>query len=83
MIVTPFQTISLPASVQAQFPPCSAAKSTITEPGFICATISSVTSLGACLPGTWAVVITISEFLTWLATSSWVRFLLSSEISLA
>ena len=32
-------------------PPDSAARSTTTEPGFICSTIAAVTSIGACRPG--------------------------------
>ncbi len=41
-------------------PPRSAARSTITEPGFIAATISVVSRIGAGRPGIKAVVITAS-----------------------
>lgn len=46
--------------VSSQFPPVSAAKSTITLPGLINSTIYLVISLGAGFPGISAVVITIS-----------------------
>lgn len=39
MMVTPFLTFSSPGFVASQFPPVSAARSTITEPCFIAATI--------------------------------------------
>lgn len=39
MIVTPLYEYSSPGFVTAQFPPVSAAKSTITEPCFIAETI--------------------------------------------
>src|SRR6185295_16648873 len=52
MIVTSWRTISWPGSVNAQFPPMSAARSTITEPGFILATASAGMSFGAAKPGT-------------------------------
>jgi len=41
-----------------QFPPCSAAMSTITEPGFMLFTMSSVTSTALARPGFIAVVTT-------------------------
>ncbi len=44
----------------SQLPPCSAARSTTTEPGFIKSTISLGQSFGAGIPGISAVVITIS-----------------------
>ena len=49
-----------PALVNSQLPPRSAARSTITEPGAILATISAVTRTGDFLPGMAAVVITAS-----------------------
>ena len=47
----------LPGRVSSQFPPVSTARSTMTEPGLIVATISAVMSRGAGLPGICAVVI--------------------------
>ena len=55
----PIRTTS-PATEPSTLPPLSAARSTTTEPGFICSTISRVTSIGACRPGTAAVVIRAS-----------------------
>jgi hypothetical protein len=63
----------LAGSVSGQLPPCGAARSTITEPGFIALTISSVTSTGAARPGISAVVITMSACATRLATSAFWR----------
>ena len=54
--VTTFSSITVPSA----FPPRSAARSTITEPGFIAAIISANQSFGASRPGISAVVITIS-----------------------
>ncbi len=51
------------------FGPLPAAMSTITEPGFIAFTISSVTSVGAARPGINAVEMTTSAAATRLATS--------------
>ena len=48
---------SRPACVSSQLPPRSAARSTITEPGAMLATISRVTSTGDFLPGITAAVI--------------------------
>ena len=59
-MVTPCATTVSPARVSSQLPPRSAARSTITEPGFMPATISPVTRTGALRPGTLAVVITTS-----------------------
>ena len=60
-MVTPCSvTIFSSFTVSAQLPPRSAARSTITEPGFIAATMSSVHSSGAGRFGISAVVITIS-----------------------
>ena len=64
MIVTPLSvTIFSPATEPATLPPCSAARSTITLPGFIDCTISAVMSLGAGLPGMSAVVMMMSTSL--------------------
>ena len=49
-----------PSGVSSQLPPDSAAKSTITAPGRIVATVSLVTSRGALRPGIAAVVMTMS-----------------------
>ena len=57
-ISTPWCTTSLSARDSSQLPPWSAARSTITEPGRIPSTIAAVSSSGARLPGTRAVVIT-------------------------
>lgn len=47
-IVTPFDVkIVLPFCVNSQFPPCSAAKSTITDPFFIIDTVSFGNNFGA------------------------------------
>ena len=61
MIVTPFACTSSPARVSSQLPPLSAARSTITAPGFMLRTISAVSSLGAKTPPMSAVVITTSD----------------------
>ena len=61
MIVTPFDvTIFCPATVPSTLPPLAAAMSTITEPGFIDATISAVIIRGAGRPGISAVVMMMS-----------------------
>ncbi len=57
---TPWATTVSPALVMAQFPPLSEARSTITDPGRIDLTISSVISSGAVRPGICAVVMTMS-----------------------
>jgi hypothetical protein len=72
-----------PDRVTSQFPPCSHARSTTTEPGAIPSTISAVTSTGARRPGTWAVVITTSAPATALAISSRWRRSVSSWSSWA
>ena len=59
-IETPLITVVSPATVPSQFPPRSAAKSTITDPGAIAAIIALVTRIGAFFPGMLAVVITMS-----------------------
>ena len=70
MIVTPCSTILSPARVSSQLPPRSAARSTMTDPGAMPATISRVTSAGDFLPGTTAAVITTSLSATTRASSS-------------
>ena len=50
-IFTSWRTTVWPASVSSQLPPVSAARSTITEPGFIRFTASSMISSGARRPG--------------------------------
>ena len=54
-----------------------------TEPGRIFLTISSVTKIGAFLPGTKAVVITISAWVTCLKINSFCFFKNSSDASFA
>ena len=61
-ILTSWRMMLSPGSDSSQLPPVSAARSTITEPGFIRSTASSVTRIGARRPGTAAVVITTSTF---------------------
>ena len=70
MIRTPCLTTSLPGSVSSQLPPISAAMSTITLPGRMLFTISSVMRRGAGRPGIRAVVMTASASPTRLAISS-------------
>ena len=70
MICTLWRVTFEPGWVSVQLPPCSAAMSTITEPGFIVCTIVSVTSRGAGRPGIRAVVITMSACAIRLATST-------------
>ncbi len=68
MIVTPFSvTVFPPFTVPSTLPPLAAAMSTITEPGFMLATISAVISLGAGRPGIRAVVMTMSASRHWAA----------------
>ena len=64
-------------------PPCSTARSISTEPGFIEATCSALTSFGAGRPGISAVVTTMSCFLMWSATSAACLAWYSALISLA
>ena len=64
MIFTPFSvTTILSATEPATLPPLDAAMSTMTDPGFIAATISSVISRGAGRPGMSAVVTMMSQSL--------------------
>jgi len=50
-----------PGRVSSQFPPASAARSTITLPGFISSTAEAGISFGAGRPGTSAVVTITSD----------------------
>ena len=66
-MVTPCFSTTLPVSVSAQFPCCSAARSTMTEPGRIAATIGAAAmmrlenDLGALEPGKLADIIATEE----------------------
>ena len=63
-MMTPFfVTMRLPATEPATFPPCAAAMSTITLPGFISDTSLAVINFGAGLPGIKAVVMMMSTSL--------------------
>ncbi len=60
-MVTPLSvTILSSGTVSSQLPPRSAARSTMTEPGFIASTMSFVQSTGAARFGISAVQITMS-----------------------
>ena len=59
MMVTFLYTRNSPGFVISQFPPPSAAKSTITDPGIMLSTISFVIKTGDFLPGIAAVVMII------------------------
>ena len=83
MMVTPCRVTTLPGSVSSQLPPCSAARSTITLPGFIERTISAVMSLGAGLPGINAVVMMMSTSFACLAKVACCAFWKPSLITLA
>ena len=50
MMVTPSRTTVCPGTVSSQLPPPAAARSTITEPGFMRFTMSVVSSRGAFVP---------------------------------
>ena len=74
-MVTPCLITVLSASDKGQLPPMPsaplpAAMSTITEPGFMALTMSSVMSVGAARPGMSAVLMTMSASATRLATST-------------
>ena len=60
MIFTPWCSTISPARVSSQLPPCSAAMSTITEPGRMRSTAAREMIFGAGRPGTDAVVTTAS-----------------------
>lgn len=66
-----------------QFPPASAARSMITEPGFMTSTCSSMISLGAGLLGIRAVVIMISQSLAYFLNNAISAAINSGDISLA
>ena len=53
-VTPPWSTVS-PGRVSSQLPPVSAARSTITLPGFMPATIAALMIFGAGRPGTAAV----------------------------
>ncbi len=74
---------TLPGTEPSTLPPLSAARSTTTEPGFICSTIAWVTSIGAVRPGTAAVVISASALAMYGASRSRCRSARSSVISRA
>src|SRR3989442_15551510 len=82
-IVTPPTWMILPASVSSQFPPVSAARSTMTEPARMRRTMSAVTRIGALRPGMAAAVMTTSEAATRSPISSRCRRRKSSDCSLA
>ena len=82
-IRTPFTSITFPGSVSSELPPVSAARSTMTDPGFIERTMSAVMSFGAGRPGIAAVVITMSFSFTAFARSSTSLRCASSESSFA
>ena len=69
-LVTPLCCTTFPGWVISQLPPRSAARSTMTEPGFMLSTIAAVTRRGAGRPGISAVVMTMSCPFMWEATSS-------------
>ena len=80
---TPWCTMSLPGSDSSQFPPLSAAMSTMTDPSAMRSTMGVVTSTGAWRPGTAAVVITTSAAATSLLISSRWRARNSSDCTRA
>lgn len=80
---TPYFSTTLSFSTNLQFPPASAAKSTITEPGFIAFTCSSKINSGASFPGINAVVIIISTSLAYFANNSISALIKAGDISLA
>ena len=69
ILTPPSVTTVSPDLARAQLPPCSTARSTITDPGFIEPTCSAETSLGAGRPGMSAVVTTMSCLRMWSETS--------------
>src|SRR5205807_3875227 len=76
---TPLRRTSFPGCVASQFPPVSAARSTITAPGFIPPTAAAVIRTGARLPGIAAVVITTSASFTCSAMNASSRRWVSSD----
>ena len=79
----PFFSTILSASVYAVLPPCTAAKSYITDPDCILFIIFSLIIIGAFFPGISAVQIIISIFFKVSLNKSSCFFLKSSEASLA
>src|SRR4051795_2313943 len=70
-ILTPPSVVNLsPGRVSSQLPPASAARSTITEPGFMSATADAGMSFGAGRPGTSAVVTITSDLPIWTLNAS-------------
>ena len=61
IVTPPSVTYVSPGRASSQLPPASAARSTITEPGFIPCTASALISFGAGRPGTSAVVTITSD----------------------
>src|SRR6185312_1658687 len=82
-MVTPSSVTVSPGRVSSQFPPASAARSTITEPARIPRAASAVMRTGAGRPGMSAVVMTASDSATWRAMSSCSRSCWSSESATA
>src|SRR5439155_4671875 len=76
---TPLRRTSFPGCVASQFPPVSAARSTITAPAFIPPTAAAVTRTGARLPGTAAVGLTTSSSFTCSAMNASSRRWVSSD----
>ena len=70
IILTPLWLYNSPGLVNSQFPPVSAAKSTIMDPCFIFSTNSFERSFGAGLPGIKAVVIIISTSLAYFINNA-------------
>ena len=83
MIVTPCVSTTSPGCVRSQFPPCSAARSTITLPGFMDWTIPAVINLGADLPGISAVVMMMSTSLACSANRAISALMNASLMTLA
>ena len=81
--LTPPTSTVLPGRLGSTLPPCSAARSTTTEPGLMASTISAVIRTGALAPCTWAVVITTSLAATVFSISSRWRARASSLIAVA
>jgi hypothetical protein len=72
MIVTPCLTTTSLGTVNSQLPPCSAAMSTMTLPGFMDLTMSALINRGAGRPGINAVVMMMSTSFACLAyVSDW------------
>mmetsp|Transcript_35239 Transcript_35239/g.76446 ORF Transcript_35239/g.76446 Transcript_35239/m.76446 type:complete len:261 (-) Transcript_35239:177-959(-) len=83
MTLTPLWSMTLPGTVTSQLPPASAARSTMTEPGFMDSTISLRIRRGAGLPGIRAVVTMTSISLHCARKSAISASMNSLDISLA